>query len=57
MIPKGHQVGMGRLKEPCIAVVDSVHECEGGEFYRVHWISKQKQRSTYVNIDEVEKLK
>lgn len=54
-LPAGHQIGMGRLKNAVSATVESVHQRDDGEFYRVWWTEKGKRRSTYVNAEEVKK--
>lgn len=54
-LPKGHRVGMKRLKEDTEATVVSKHSGdEGAFFYRVNWTdSKGRDKSTYITESEI----
>lgn len=53
-LPKGHKVGMGHLKHDTRVTVESVHQGEEGEFYRVAWTDQGgRPRTTYIREGEI----
>jgi hypothetical protein len=53
-LPKGHKVGMGHLKQDTQVTVESVHQGDEGEFYRVAWTDpKGRPRTTYIREGEI----